>query len=481
MATVFVSHSSKDDPLVDDLIAWLHANGFRDTFADHQDILGGDNWTEQIRAKAAACHVALCVITPNWLTSSDCFNEFLAAWYMGKKILPVLLVDPTKPEPGDSGQRLSRVLAETQGIDLRKALSPEGQIELARHPATADLLLRSLQEFSIDAKSTKRSPAKLLTLAGGGVAVVAAAVGVWAHLGQADMSTRVDAEANLPGGAAHRDTFADCEHCPSMVALAGGTLLMGAPEERISAGDFSANQGPQRLVQVAPFAIGQHEITLAQFSDFLDRSGYPRPSGCVTWEDGVESNRDDRSIDNPGYEQGPDHPVVCVTWHDAQAYVDWLSRETGETYRLPTEAEWEYAARAGSDARFFFGQDVEAICRFDNIGDAAARARWPNWETTSCHDGHVFSSPAGAYQPNPFGIFDLYGNAREWVRDCWHNTYQNAPESSEAWVDVICNTRVARGGSWDSKPSLVGSSWRWSLPAGTRDFLYGFRVAKDLK
>lgn len=478
MARVFVSHASKDDQLTEDLIKWLHENGFRDTFADHLDILGGENWTDQIRTRVADCRVVLCLITPSWLDSSDCFSEFQAAWYMGKSILPLFLLDPNKPEPGEPARRLSRVLAETQGIDLRKALLPDGRIDLDQHPATADLLSRSLRAFVAQASPSKRLPKRVLAIAGLGAVVVA--MGVWAYIGQSNLATEVNADAALPGGMTHQQTFRDCETCPAMVALAGGQLLMGAPADRITAGDFTADQGPQRLVSVLPFAIGQHEVTRAQFGAFLDASGYQRPSGCTTWEDGVNSNREDRSFDHPGYDQAPDHPAVCLSWNDAQAYVDWLSRDTGNTYRLLSEAEWEYAVRAGSDTRFFFGPDVEAICRFDNIGDADALARWPNWETTACSDGRTFTGPVGSYAANGFGVFDVYGNVREWVRDCWHNNYENAPVTSQAWVDVGCDDRVARGGSWDSKPSLVASSWRLSLPADTRHFLYGFRVAREL-
>ncbi|MEM9741010.1 MAG: formylglycine-generating enzyme family protein, partial [Pseudomonadota bacterium] len=118
---------------------------------------------------------------------------------------------------------------------------------------------------------------------------------------------------------------------------------------------------------------------------------------------------------------------------------------------------------------------------YDNIGDADARARWPNWETTACSDGKIFTGPAGSYEPNGFGVHDIYGNVREWVGDCWHNNYERAPSTSQAWIDVGCTNRVVRGGSWDSKPSLVASSWRLSLPADTRHFLYGFRVARELR
>ncbi|MDF0602098.1 toll/interleukin-1 receptor domain-containing protein [Psychromarinibacter sp. C21-152] len=147
MATVFISHANQDDALVGDLLGWLHRNGFRDTFVDHLDILGGENWTDRLRDQAAACRVVICVITRHWLASSDCFNEFQAAWYMGKSILPVFLVDLAAPPEGESGRRLRRVLTETQGIDLRSAGAEGAGLTLDEDPSTADLLARSLRAF----------------------------------------------------------------------------------------------------------------------------------------------------------------------------------------------------------------------------------------------------------------------------------------------------------------------------------------------
>jgi len=147
MATVFLSHATKDDALTGDLLRWLHENGFRDTFVDHLDILGGDNWTDRLRDQAAACRVVICVLTENWLNSSDCFNEFQAAWYMGKSILPLFFVDIDAPGTGEPARRLGRVLAESQGIDLRGALAPDGTLDLSRDSDTADLLARSLRAF----------------------------------------------------------------------------------------------------------------------------------------------------------------------------------------------------------------------------------------------------------------------------------------------------------------------------------------------
>ncbi len=145
MSTVFISHSSQDDALTGDFVAWLHQNGFRDTFVDHMDILGGENWTDRLRDQAASCRVVICLISADWLRSSDCYNEFQAAWYMGKSILPLFLLDMHNPGDPDIARRLSRVLTETQGIDLRSALTGDRRLDLLQDIATADLVARSLR------------------------------------------------------------------------------------------------------------------------------------------------------------------------------------------------------------------------------------------------------------------------------------------------------------------------------------------------
>lgn len=292
--------------------------------------------------------------------------------------------------------------------------------------------------------------------------------------------TRVDKQKSLAGGLRHGQEFRDCPECPMMVAIAAGSLLMGAPSEGIKAGIFASDQGPQRQVAIEAYAIGKFEVTRKEFSDFLADTNYQSPTKCRTWEDGSSAERQDRSFINPGYEQAPNHPAVCISWHDATAYAEWLTRKTGRSYRLPSEAEWEFAARAGSDQRFFFGAKTSEVCLFDNVADATAGSKWPNWETADCSDGHVFTAPVGSFRANPFGLFDMYGNAREWVQDCWHNTFHNAPLDSRAWLAEDCRQRVVRGGSWDSKASLISSSWRGRLPAGHKDFLYGFRVARGI-
>src|SRR5262249_7105541 len=158
---------------------------------------------------------------------------------------------------------------------------------------------------------------------------------------------------------------------------------------------------------------------------FVSETRYQATSQCYTLEGGISRERADRSWRNPGFEQGGSHPVVCVTWDDAKAYVVWLAKKTGKPYRLLTDAEWEYSARGrlspGAYPRFWFGDDEKDLCRYGNGADQTARDRIEaakNWTVAPCNDGHAYTSPAGRYEPNAFGLYDMAGNALQWTEDC---------------------------------------------------------------
>ena len=169
-----------------------------------------------------------------------------------------------------------------------------------------------------------------------------------------------------------------------------------------------------------PFAVMEAEVTRDAFARFVDETGYKTDEGCFVWS-GKDSKWDAKgSWRYPGFAQEPDHPVVCVDWSDARAFAAWLSKRTGQTYRLPTEAEWEYAARVGSTSRYSFGDKGDELCRHANVGDRSFKKAIPDWkyEIADCDDGHVHTASVKTYQPNAFGLYDLHGNAREWVQDC---------------------------------------------------------------
>ncbi|MFM9847488.1 MAG: formylglycine-generating enzyme family protein [Hyphomicrobiaceae bacterium] len=185
---------------------------------------------------------------------------------------------------------------------------------------------------------------------------------------------------------------------------------------------------------------------------------------------------------SPGFGQEDKHPVICVSWQEAKEYVDWLSRRTGHTYRLLTEAEWEYAARAGSTTRYSFGDASEELCRYANGADAKAKEVYgsQNWTFTQCSDGHVHTAAVGSYLANAFGLHDMHGNAWEWVEDCWVDTYKDAPTDGSSRLGGECASRVLRGGSWGGIPQYLRAAVRSRYQPDGRGNGLGFRLARTL-
>ena len=240
--------------------------------------------------------------------------------------------------------------------------------------------------------------------------------------------------------------FRDCAVCPEMVVVAAGSFMMGSPtwEE----GRFD-DEGPQHRVTIgSPFAVGVYEVTFAEWDACVGAGG----CGGYRPED-------------EGWGRGR-RPAINVSWDDAQGYVQWLSRETGEQYRLLTEAEWEYVARAGTTTARYWGDSESGQCRNGNGYDRTSHAEygWDWNEPVACSDGYVDTAPAGSFQPNAFGLYDVLGNVWEWTEDCWNDDYSSAPTDGSAWQSGDCSPRVLRGGSW---ATLRGSSVRRTA-SGTR-------------
>ena len=270
--------------------------------------------------------------------------------------------------------------------------------------------------------------------------------------------------------------FRDCSTCPEMVWLPTGEFTMGSPASEAGRG---ADEGPQRRVRIGyPLAVGVHEVTRGEFGRFVSSTGHAVGGSCWTFEDGKYEERPGRSWRSPGFSQGDDHPVVCVNWDDAQAYVRWLSRETGKGYRLPSEAEWEYAARGGTSTSRWWGHSADSGCGSANGADLTAKDRFSHWTVASCRDGHVYTAPVGSYGANPFGLYDVLGNVFEWVGDCWNGSYAGAPSDGGTWTSGECGRRVVRGGSWGSSPRYVRAAYRSRSVTGGRNNRLGFRVAR---
>ena len=263
------------------------------------------------------------------------------------------------------------------------------------------------------------------------------------------------------------EKFRDCPECPEMVALPAGSFKMGSQEDDA--------EGPVHEVTIGtPFALGVYEVTVDEFGRFFNETGHSAESSCWTTEGGEFELRAGRSWRNPGFGQSGGHPATCVSWDDAQAYVQWLSRKTGKAYRLPSESEWEYAARAGTETSWYWGEGEPAQCRHANGDDA----------DTDCRDGHVHTAPAGSFVANGWGLHDMLGNVHEWTEDCWNGSYAGSPADGSAWLSGDCDERIWRGGSWKGDgPWFLRAAYRDYVETGYTDDRsndVGFRIARTL-
>ena len=242
-------------------------------------------------------------------------------------------------------------------------------------------------------------------------------------------------------GVSAAQVFRDCPDCPEMVVIPAGAFTMGSPASEVGR---NYDEGPQHTVMLRSFAMGVTEVTFDEW-DACVRAG-----GCNGYRP-----------DDEGWGRGA-LPVINVNWEDAQAYVSWLSESTGAAYRLPSESEWEYAARAGTTTPFHTGSTIST-------------------DQANYGDGNRGPKFVGTFAPNAFGLYDMHGNVWEWVEDCWHGDYGGAPSDGTAWTrgGNWCH-RVLRGGSWRSSPQILRSADRLSYSARNRIDLAGFRVSRTL-
>lgn len=255
--------------------------------------------------------------------------------------------------------------------------------------------------------------------------------------------------------------FRDCKgSCPEMVVLPAGSYLMGTPDDEVGR---QPDESPQHQVTFAkPFAISRFQVTAGEWDAYL------RESGTVIADGDSRPGRECKAS-KPRYQQGPKQPAVCMSYFDVQAYVAWLSKKTGKHYRIISEAEREYAARAGSTGPFPFPLDPEGDYQITQHAN-----------TYGPKDGYSFSSPVDAFAANAFGVYDMHGNVYEWVADCEHDNYVGAPSDGSAWDEADCKVRHIRGNDWGEAPIFSRSGNRnASVPQNRGDWI-GVRVAREL-
>jgi len=268
-----------------------------------------------------------------------------------------------------------------------------------------------------------------------------------------------------------KDVFKEYDKCPEMVVVPAGSFMMGSPESEPGRESWQkGTESPQHSVTFAKrFAVGRFAVTVDQFTAFTAETGYDAGSKCYAVEDSKREEKQDRSWRNPGFTQSGSHPAVCLSWHDAKAYVAWLSLKTGKTYRLLSEAEREYVTRAGTTTPFWWGSSISA--------------NQANYDSTHNHGkGEIRQKtvPVGSFQTNPWGLYQVHGNLVEWVEDCWHESYTGAPSDGSAWVSGDCARRVLRGGSWLDDPRALRAANRARNGPANRYDIDGFRLARTL-
>ncbi len=505
---VFISYSRRDSSeFADELVNGLELAGFA-PFLDRHDIAPGEKWEERLGGLIAEADTVVFIVSPEAVKSERCAWEVEQTLRQSKRLLPVVfkpVAEADIPEKlrewqfvrFDTATGITRPLRELADalrydIDWIREHTRIGEMA-ARWEARgrpASLLLRvdvvaaeawmknrkpdapaisdAMQAFiaaskEADAAAEQRMARYRLQLrhaqAFRRLAAVVAAIfvavlilGSVAWWQEIWLKKQVYALVNVRSlkitqerALKLTDSFKECTDCPEMIVIPAGSFVMGSSAtER----EREADEGPQHKVTIAKsFAVGKFDVTLDQWE------------ACVAHGDCLPHNSDS------GWERGQ-RPVINVSWDDAQMYVAWISSVTGEPYQLLTEAEWEYAARAGTTTAYYWGDDVgKGNANCDGCG-----SQWDNLQT----------SPAGSFKPNAFGLYDMAGNVLEWTQDCYHDGYGGAPSDGSTWTSGDCSRRVVRGGSWYVRPQYLRSAYRKSDFPTFQDYDLGFRVGRTL-
>jgi formylglycine-generating enzyme required for sulfatase activity len=282
-----------------------------------------------------------------------------------------------------------------------------------------------------------------------------------------------------------KETFTNSIGMTLRLIPAGEFEMGSADPDREAGGD----EKPRHRVRInRPFYLGATEVTVGQFRRFVEETKYRTEAersdqgghGWDSWK-GAFVRNPRYTWRSPGFSQGDKNPVVLVSWNDAVEFCAWLGRKDGGTYRLPTEAEWEYAARAGTTGTYWPGDDPEALAQVGNIADGSARKKHPDWKTIAAKDGYIFTSEVGHYQrPNPWGLHDVHGNVWEWCSDLYQARYYAVSRSNDPKGPAPGPAnRVIRGGSWYNIPRTARSAHRGHFAPASQSSNLGFRVARD--
>jgi formylglycine-generating enzyme required for sulfatase activity len=281
--------------------------------------------------------------------------------------------------------------------------------------------------------------------------------------------------------------FRDCDACSEMLVLPSGKYMMGATEDEFAGNDqyrfMYVDETPRHEADVKSFALAKFDVTRKQFEIFANETGFSG-KGCHIFNGKEWVNDANADWRNPGFRQSDSDPVVCVSWDDTQRFIAWLNSKLAKTkartYRLPTETEWEYAARAGTTTATYWGHNPLDQCKYENTRDQSARVLDATTPIADCTDGYVETSPVGSFRPNPWGLFDMLGDATQWAADCPFFSYSALPRAAPNANSASCRMRAVRGASWATIPIGVRAAFRAATIPNRRDSTNGFRLAADL-
>lgn len=438
---VFISYRRRDSfwfagRLRDRLAAVLGENN---VFMDIHDLTPGQPFPSRLQTGIAAADYVIAVLGPAWVTAmrdSEVSGrqdfarlEIAAALEQGKVVVPVLFDGANFPASGDLSPDLQR-LAAFHGVSFNRN--------------TFD---RNVEEVLLGMSGPLRPGA------------------IFVDVGPVEQSRR---RWLMPGrGGARSERFRDVAYGPELVVVPAGEFLMGSPPDEVGREpEERGSEGPQRTIRfTAPFAVGRFPITVAEFRAFVEHTALRVTGGANFPAHGAYSYSPTRSWERPGFDQEDSHPVVAIGWENAKAYVVWLSQVTGRRYRLTTNSEWEYAARAGSTTRFHVG---------DEVTQEHANFTFRGWTREG-------TTPVGHFEaPNAWGLEDVHGNVWEMCEDKWNESYADVPLDGTAWPGGDDNYRVARGGSWTDAPKYLRSAMRSYTEPAVRATTEGFRVVREL-
>ncbi len=510
---VFISYSRKDMAFADRLEAALKTRGF-DVLIDRQEIYAFEDWWKRIEALIGHADTVVFVLSPDAIASDVALKEVTYSSSLNKRFAPIVcrrVEDSALPEAlrrlnfiffddptrfDGSADLLAEALqtdivwirdhtkfgeaarawaaaGRPDGLLLRTPALEMGEYWIASRPRGAPEPTEEVRGFVAVSRRAARSAQRLrgIVTASLFTLLVGVILGLVGWINQDHIKTqwrwytveRPFLAANIwpyvLSSAAEQGlkpdpnkSFRECapeqgkDYCPEMVVVPAGSFMMGSPTTEQGHQKF---EEPRHTVRIAkPFAVSKYELTFDEWDT------------CVSDGDCLQGASDS------GFGRGQ-QPVINVTWDDAQRYVAWLAKMTGKTYRLLTEAEYEYAARAGTQTAYPWGDDIGK----NNANCNACGSKWDGKQT----------APVGSFAPNQFGLYDTVGNVYGWVEDCVHGNYNGAPTDGSAWIEGgNCKNRTLRGGSWNLTPAVLRSAHRSGASADVRSFNLGFRVARTL-